>query len=105
MGIENALTQAAAENRKRGFGIVWLVGGEKKPTRRGWTLKSQEVGDYSPGANLGLMTGVVSGDLVCIDLDSPQAVALADSILPPTGMIDGRVCKPRSHRWYIISDI
>jgi P4 family phage/plasmid primase-like protien len=38
--------------------------------------------------------------LVCIDLDSAAAITRADEFLPPSGMVDGREGKRRSHRWY-----
>lgn len=64
----------AFELRSRGYSIAWLLAGEKNPTRKRWTLSSQEPDDYRPGDNLGYMTGRISGDLVCIDLDSEAAI-------------------------------
>jgi P4 family phage/plasmid primase-like protien len=43
--------------------------------------------------------------VVCVDLDAQDAIAKADQFLPPTGMIDGRPGKPRSHRWYRVTNI
>jgi hypothetical protein len=43
--------------------------------------------------------------LVCIDLDTPDALQLADEHLPATGMIEGRPGKLRSHRYYRVIDI
>jgi hypothetical protein len=99
------IVRTAAKLRTRGFGIVWLKPGEKRPKRRGWTTKSQEPGDYRPGDNLGLLTGAISGNLVILDLDSAEAFALADQFLPPTGMVEGRPGKPRSHRCYVVTEI
>ena len=104
-GRDDEMRRAAADYRRRGFGIVWLRPGEKRPQRNGWTLASQEVDHYTPGGNIGLLCGRLSHDLVCVDLDSPDALRLADGILPPTAMIDGRASKPRSHRWYRVTDI
>ena len=50
--------------------------------------------------NIGLLLGAPSSGLIDVDLDSDAAVALAPNFLPPTGMIHGRTCKPRSHWWY-----
>jgi P4 family phage/plasmid primase-like protien len=99
------MIEAARSLRERGFALVWLRPGEKRPKRMGWTESSEEPEAYSPGSNLGLMTGRLSGDLVCVDLDSPDALAKADDFLPPTGMIDGRASKPRSHRWFRVVNI
>jgi hypothetical protein len=51
-------------------------------------------------ARLGRTRGSNRG-LVCVDLDHPRALALADFFLPETGMVDGRPGKPRSHFWYV----
>src|SRR5204863_1445173 len=88
--------------RQRGYAIVWIREGDKRPRANGWTLRSQEPENYTLGSNLGLMTGPLSGNLVCVDLDSPEALRLADEHLPETSMVDGRTGKPRSHRWYRI---
>lgn len=103
VGIDPA-TQAH-DLRARGYGIVWLLPGEKNPTRKGWTLSSQEPDDYRSGNNLGLMTGRVSGDLVCVDLDAPAAIEKAAAFLPPTPMVDGRPSKQRSHLWFKVTNI
>src|SRR4051812_45048439 len=99
------ITLAAAQLRDRGFAVTWLDGGTKRPHHREWTAASQEPDDYRPGDMLGLMTGRLSGDLVCVDLDSPEALALADDYLPPTPMEDGRAGKPRSHRYFRVTDV
>ncbi len=100
-----AMRAAARQLRERGYGIVWLRPGEKTPWSKGWQLASREPGAYSPGDNLGLLCGHLSGDLVCIDLDDPRAIELADEYLPPTGMVEGRPGKPRSHRYYRVTHI
>jgi P4 family phage/plasmid primase-like protien len=99
------MKEAAAALRQRGFGITWIRPGEKRPRRNGWQLASQEPEDYTEGANLSILTGRLSGDLVCVDLDSPQALELADRFLPATPMIDGRPGKPGSHRWFRVKDV
>jgi Bifunctional DNA primase/polymerase, N-terminal len=70
-----------------------------------WTLSSQEPGDYIEGQNLGVMTGAISGDLVCVDVDDATALGLADEFLPPTLMCEGRPSKPKSHRWYLVKNV
>jgi len=51
-------------------------------------------------ASVGIVTGSVSGGLVDIDLDCPEACALAPSFLPPTAMTHGRESNKKSHYWY-----
>lgn len=51
------------------------------------------------------MTGALSGDVVCVDIDDANALAMADQYLPETGLIEGRSGKPRSHRYYRVVNI
>jgi putative DNA primase/helicase len=51
-------------------------------------------------ANISVLLGEPSGGLVDIDLDEPEALALADLILPATACVFGRASAPRSHREY-----
>jgi hypothetical protein len=91
--------------RERGFALARLRPGEKQPTDLAWTRKSCEPSDYSDGCNIGVQSGRLSGDLVCVDIDAHEAVVGADRYLPGTAMVDGREGKPRSHRWYRVADI
>jgi putative DNA primase/helicase len=50
--------------------------------------------------NVGVLLGSPSQWLVDVDLDCPEAVALADLVLPPTQAVFGRKSHPRSHRLY-----
>jgi hypothetical protein len=52
---------------------------------------------FSGPVNVGVVLG---NGLVDIDLDCPEAIALADKYLLPTNSVFGRVSKPRSHRLY-----
>lgn len=99
---------AAAELRGRGFALCKPDPAEKKPTYRGWSVRSLEPDDFAPGDQLGVLCGPLSDGgrpghaLVAVDLDSPDAVGRADDFLPATGMADGRAGKPRSHRYYLV---
>ena len=62
------------------------------------------VSDFPNGSNVGVILGPRSGELVDIDLDCAEALALADLYLPATEAIFGRKSKPRSHRIYIAVD-
>ncbi len=54
--------------------------------------------------NIGVLLGAASNGLCDIDLDSPEAVRIADYFLPPTESEFGRASMPRSHRLYICAD-
>lgn len=99
---------AAEELRARGFALCKPDPSEKKPTYRGWSTRSLEADDFRTGDMLGIIGGPLSDGgrpghaLVIIDLDSPDAVRLADEHLPPTTMEEGRPGKRRSHRYYLV---
>jgi len=79
--------------------------GKKGPRLPAWQdlrLTRDEVpSHFSNGGNLGLLLGEPSGWLVDVDLDSPEARALAAAFLPDTGMQHGRCGSPLSHWWYV----
>src|SRR5262249_17323787 len=102
---EHPFVSAARRLRERDIGITWLPPGEKRPQTPGWTTRSQEPEGYTPGSNLAVQTGWLSGNLVCVKLVSREAIERADEFLPPTGMIGGRPSKPRSQRLYKVRDI
>ena len=89
----------------RGWFVVRIPIGRKGPVAQGWqTLRiglDEAARYFADGGNVGVRLGPVSGELVDIDLDCPEALALADKYTPPTGAIFGRASKPRSHRLYI----
>lgn len=102
---------AAKQYIASGVAVVRLKRSEKLPTDRAWTTRSAAPEDFRIGDNVGLVcgwpsTGGVPGRcLVCVDLDSADAISKADLHLPPTDAIEGRPAKPRSHRWYFVTDI
>lgn len=91
--------------RSKGLAIVSIRPGEKLPGYAGWTLQSLEPHDFRRGDQVGLILGRLSGDLVCVDLDSAGALARADEFLPPTVMVEGRPGKRRSHRYYRVTNV
>lgn len=99
------LCRQVREYRHRGFAVTAIRQGEKRPSSPGWTRSSLEVDDFRPGDQVGLLCGRLSGDLICVDLDSAIALERADLHLPATKMISGRPGKPRSHRYYRVVDI
>jgi P4 family phage/plasmid primase-like protien len=103
--------QAAQEYRSKGIALARIKPGEKTPTDRAWTSRSAEVDEFEEGDNVGIQCGRLSDGgrpgqhLICIDLDAPEALARADEFLPPTNAIEGRPGKPRSHRYYFVTDV
>ncbi len=85
--------------------LVPVAAGEKVPRVRGWPeirLSPEQVEQHlSRGGNVAVRLGPASGDLVDIDLDCTEAMALADLYLPATGAEFGRHSKPRSHRLFV----
>jgi hypothetical protein len=95
----------ARRYRDRGLAVCRIKRGEKRPTYKEWNRYSKEPEDFRGGHNIGLQAGRLSGDIVCVDLDSQEALQHADRFLPPTGMTEGRPGKPESHRWYRLTNI
>lgn len=61
-------------------------------------ITAEDLGRYFAGPkNVGVLLGDPSGGLVDIDLDTPEAIALAPLLLPATPGTFGRTSKPRSH--------
>lgn len=82
---------------------------QKAPTITGWPqLRLNPVdfrGRFECPSNAGVLLGVPCTNglyLVDVDLDSPEAVQLADQYLPPTDCVFGRQSKPASHRFYYL---
>ncbi len=77
---------------------------QKRPSLPRWEdlrLTEADLPDHFGGwgGNIGLLVGEPSGGLVDVDLDCPEALALADW-LPPTALVAGRPGNPGSHRFY-----
>ena len=89
----------------RGWSPVPIPYRQKKPVLPGWQ-KLQVTEETAPEhfngelQNVGIILGTASGDLVDVDLDCPEAAALASSFLPPTELAFGRPSKRRSHLLY-----
>lgn len=78
----------------------------KRPAAAGgsWKDSIDPPESFADGDNVGVRLGAPSGGLVDIDLDCPEAVALAPAFLPPTATF-GRTSKPRSHWLYKVVDL
>src|SRR5262249_19715214 len=84
--------EAARRLRSLDFGLARILAGEKVPTYLKWTWFSLEPADFAcyPNANLSILTGRLSGDLVVVDADNRKIRKAAGRRLPPT-MSDGRL--------------
>jgi hypothetical protein len=100
---------AAITYHSLGWMPIPLTQGSKNPNRKGWQKERWTLDElpncFNNGQNIGLLLGEPSGGLVDVDLDSPEATALADAMLPPTNRISGRSGSPFSHRWYICDPV
>ncbi|MFM7150433.1 MAG: bifunctional DNA primase/polymerase, partial [Gemmataceae bacterium] len=89
----------------QGFALVFITPGERNPMVKGWNTRHHPFEEYQQGQNLGILPGALSGGLVCIDIDEPSLLSLADQYLPETGRVEGRAGKLRSHRYYRVTDL
>jgi hypothetical protein len=97
--------ESAVSYIRRGMLPIPLPRGEKAPNTKSWQklrITEAEAPRYFNGAdlNIGILTGAPSGNLVDIDLDCPETVALAAEFLPDTKCTFGRPSKRRSHWLY-----
>lgn len=96
------MSKAAAEYLKQGWAVVPVKRQDKNPQIKDWPTLAAEraftLEDFR-GANVGVVLGPVSKGLVDIDLDSPNAIELAEYFLPPTRTF-GRKSKRASHWLY-----
>ena len=100
---EGALKGALNSYRRRGWALLPVKARGKAPEAGKDWQNYTPPGDHVFTGNIGLILGQRSGGIVDVDLDCPEAIALAPQILPPTGLIFGRKSKPRSH-WLYISE-
>jgi hypothetical protein len=94
---------AAYSYRARGFTVTPALG--KRPILEDWPNRRLTEGElrehFKSGVNVGVLNGEPSRGLVDVDLDAPEALAVADAFLPSTGLVFGRASKLRSHRVYV----
>jgi phage/plasmid-associated DNA primase len=107
-----ARSAAAFTYGARGWSVVPVRPRSKQPFNpdrrdaKGWQQLRPGAADLdrwfaASDLNLGLLMGEPSGGLVDIDLDATEAVAAAETFLPPTDCVFGRPTKPRSHWFYV----
>lgn len=99
---------AARQYVEAGFTPLSVKPKDKAPQARSWGSTTWAGPDdpnltavFTADVNVGIILGKPSGGVVDIDLDCPEAVALAAmGALPATEMVSGRASAPRSHYWY-----
>lgn len=97
--------EVALDYIRRGWSPVPVPCREKGPVLPGWQelrVTEQDAAHFfnCSDQNIGVLLGTPSGGLTDIDLDCLEALALADTLLPPTEACFGRLSRPRSHRLY-----
>jgi putative DNA primase/helicase len=82
--------------------LVLIALDGKRPIESGWQKRtvSLQPADFDANTNVGVVLGDASGGVVDVDIDSPEAEALADVFLAHTDCVFGRPSKPKSHRFY-----
>lgn len=108
-GLSDETTAAARQYLRRGWRVIPIPPGQKGAAIKDWPNLRLSEGDipryFASNEGIGMLLGEPSGGLVDVDLDVPEAVAVAPLLLPETDMIHGRPGKPQSHRWYLTSPI
>ena len=104
MSTTDTLDAATEYTCNRGWRLVPVKRGTKRPPVNGWQDLRLGAGDlpkyFANGASIGVLNGEPSGGLVDVDLDSTEAVALAKHFLSKTACRHGRPSRPESHCWY-----
>jgi len=103
-GTDASTLEWARYYLRHGWKPVPVPKRQKHPHLKNWPklrLKDNDLPkNFRNGSNIGLLLGAPSRGLGDVDLDSPEAVALAPTFLPNTDMIHGRIGKRESHWWY-----
>jgi P4 family phage/plasmid primase-like protien len=111
------LLRAVRLYRSLGYGLARIAPDCKQPRDKGWSLRSREIEHFQAGDMVGILGGALSkrlvtvaggttlAYLVIVDLDCPEALERADQFLPVTSMSSGRPGRPRSHRFYLVTNV
>ena len=107
--MEGGAYNIAMEIIGRGWCPVPVRFRTKKPIGEGWNelrINATSTPQYFNGSpqNVGVLLGDASNGLIDVDLDCPEALALAADYLPPTGALFGRDGKPKSHWLYKVKN-
>jgi hypothetical protein len=96
---------AAQRYLARGIQPLPIPERQKAPTIPNWPefrANSNAAEFFAGPGNLGVLLGDPSGGIVDVDLDAPEALALAPYFLPATEAVFGHASKPRSHLLYVV---
>ncbi len=99
------ILEYACDYLQRGWLPLPIPHRSKNPNLKGWqnlSLSAADLPRYFNGKprNIGVLLGSKSNGLFDLDLDSLEAVKIADYFLPPTEAVFGRASKARSHKLY-----
>lgn len=105
----NPAFEWASNYTNRGVAVVPVSFRSKRPCIADWPkleITIENLGQHfrSHQQNVGVVLGGRSGWLVDVDLDSAEAIKLADYFLPPSTAVFGRKEKPSSHRLYLCKE-
>ena len=94
---------------KRGWAPIPVPHRSKAPIIKGWQtlpITEADAPRFFNGApqNIGILLGPASGGLTDVDLDCPEACAVAPYLLPRTAATFGRASRPSSH-WLYRTDL
>jgi hypothetical protein len=99
--------EAARALTQRGFYVVPIPSGNNHPVIDRWQnlrLTSDDLeSHFADTDNVGIL--LAPSGLADVDLDCREAIAAADELLPKTAMIHGHLSSPRSHRYYLPTNI
>ena len=91
---------------ERGFRLIFYPTQQKGPSGQeavGWQSRSDEIGDWREGRNVGIFTGheISPGKFLAdLDFDWADGIPLAKYFFPNTGFAFGRASRPISHAFY-----
>ncbi len=107
--MATATLDLATEYAGRGWAVIPIPHRSKVPILKGWQnlrLSPDTIARHFNGEpqNIGVLLGEASGGLVDVDLDHPEALALARDYLPSTGAWFGRPGNPESHWLYRVEN-
>jgi hypothetical protein len=95
----------AREYLRRGWQPIPIEVRQEKPRDKAWQALDVTEANveefFDREDNTGIQLGARSNGLTDVDLDCPEALELADVILPATRAVFGRPSKPANHRLYI----
>src|SRR5260370_1782239 len=104
----NPLTVAKAYIA-RNWAVIPVPYRSKNPGYEGWQklqVTAETAADHFniDRQNIGVLLGKPSANLQDVDLDTPEAIAVASYLLPETNAIFGRPRAPDSHQLYCLID-